>query len=166
MNMSMIETFLTTVVAAGAAMLALEMHIADGSVLKLIRQWLKACAKKSNGVMKSPKGRGMPQDGVISLLLSNIYLHWFETIASLTAKAMGQAMSIVRYADDFVLLAKRWKDGFLRNVEGILEERMARFLNRKSQRYYRLEFADTYYGEMTHYGLHRLAWEDMRRARI
>ena len=254
---------------------ALEMRIADGSVLKLIRQWLKACAKEPNGVMKSPKGRGTPQGGVISPLLSNIYLHWFETIASLTAKAMGQAMTIVRYADDFVLLAKRWKDGFLRKVEDMLEgrmgltvnrektkvldldaersslvflgyefrkvrdrlfgtgrrylhfgpssksvkrvcrevhelthsrtvllpvetvvervnrllkgwgafysvgypsrvfrkvnhyvlKRMARFLNRKSQRYYRLKFADTYYGEMTHYGLYRLAWADVRRTR-
>ena len=44
-------------------------------------------------------------------------------------------------------------------------KRMARFLNRKSQRYYRLKFADTYYGEMTHYGLYRLAWADVRRAR-
>ena len=42
---------------------------------------------------------------------------------------------------------------------------LARFLNRKSQRYYRLKFADTYYGEMTHYGLYRLAWADVRRAR-
>ena len=31
--------------------------------------------------------------------------------------------------------------------------------------YYRLKFADTYYGEMTHYGLYRLAWADVRRAR-
>ena len=43
---------------------------------------------------------------------------------------------------------------------------MARFLNRKSQRRCRLKFADTYYGEMTHYGLYRLAWADVRRARI
>ena len=42
---------------------------------------------------------------------------------------------------------------------------MARFLNRKSQRYYRLKFADTYYGEMAHYGLYRLAWADVRRTR-
>ena len=42
---------------------------------------------------------------------------------------------------------------------------MARFLNRKCQRYYRLRFADTYYGEMAHYGLYRLAWADVRRAR-
>ena len=34
-----------------------------------------------------------------------------------------------------------------------------------SQRYYRLKFADTYYGEMTHYGLYRLAWADVRRTR-
>ena len=27
----------------------------------------------------------------------------------------------------------------------------------------RLKFADTYYGEMTHYGLYRLAWADVRR---
>ena len=44
-------------------------------------------------------------------------------------------------------------------------KRTARFLNRKGQRYYRLKFADTYYGEMTHYGLYRLAWADVRRAR-
>lgn len=38
-------------------------------------------------------------------------------------------------------------------------------IDRKSQRYYRLKFADTYYGEMTHYGLHRLAWAEVRRNR-
>ena len=39
------------------------------------------------------------------------------------------------------------------------KHRMAKFPN------YRLKFADTYYGEMTHYGLYRLAWADVRRAR-
>ncbi len=43
--------------------------------------------------------------------------------------------------------------------------RMARFLNRKSQRYYRLKFADTYYGELNHYGMHWLRWADVRRRR-
>ncbi|MBQ3344361.1 MAG: hypothetical protein IJG84_20855 [Kiritimatiellae bacterium] len=50
-------------------------------------------------------------------------------------------------------------------ADSLRKKRMARFLNRKSQRYYRLKFADTYYGEMTHYGLHRLAWADVRRIR-
>ena len=52
-----------------------------------------------------------------------------------------------------------------RKVNHYVLKCMARFLNRKSQRYYRLKFADTYYGEMTHYGLYRLAWADVRRAR-
>ena len=52
-----------------------------------------------------------------------------------------------------------------RKVNHYVLKRMARFLNRKSQRYYRLRFADTYYGEMTHYGLYRLAWADVRRTR-
>ena len=39
-------------------------------------------------------------------------------------------------------------------VNGYALRRMARFLNRKSQRYYRLKFADTYYGELNHYGMH------------
>ena len=52
-----------------------------------------------------------------------------------------------------------------RKVNHYVLKRMARFLNRKSQRYYRLKFADTYYGEMTHYGLCRLAWADVRRTR-
>ncbi len=52
-----------------------------------------------------------------------------------------------------------------RKVNHYVLKRMARFLNRKSQRYYRLKFAKTYYGEMTHYGLYHLAWADVRRAR-
>ena len=66
----------------------------------------------------------------MSPLLANIYLHWFETIVSLTAKACGQVMSIVRYADDFVILARAWADGFLQKVEGILEGRMELTVNR------------------------------------
>ena len=41
--------------------------------------------------------------------------------------------------------------------------RMARFFNRKSQRRYRLRFADTYYGELNHYGMYWLKWADVRR---
>ena len=42
-----------------------------------------------------------------------------------------------------------------RKVNHYVLKRMARFLNRKSQRRYRLKFADSYYGEMAHYGLYR-----------
>ena len=88
-------------------LLAIRRRITDGSVLALIRQWLKSTIVEPNGIRINPKGRGTPQGGVISPLLSNIYLHWFETCATLVAKGMNQVMSIVRYADDFVILARK-----------------------------------------------------------
>ena len=110
---------------------ALRMRIVDGSVLGLIRQWLKVCAQEPNGVRISPKGRGTPQGGVISPLLANVYLHWFEVIASQTAKDCGQVMSIVRYADDFVILVREWADGFRQKIEDALENRMGLTVNRE-----------------------------------
>ena len=110
--------------------LALRRRVTDGSVLALIRQWLKATVVEPNGVKKNPRGKGTPQGGVISPLLSNVYLHWFETCAMLTAKATGQVMSIVRYADDFVILARKLKDDFVRKVESELEGRFGLTINR------------------------------------
>lgn len=63
--------------------LAPRTRITDSSVLSLIRQWLKSNSVEPDGVQKNPKGRGPPQGGVISPLLSNIYLHGFETCAVL-----------------------------------------------------------------------------------
>ena len=47
-------------------------------------------------------------------------------------------------------------------VNGYALRRMVRFLNHKSQRRYRLKFADTYYGELNHYGMYWLKWADVR----
>ena len=96
----------------------------------MIRQWLKSTIVEPNGVKKNPKGRGTPQGGVISPLLSNIYLHWFETCATLVAKGMNQVMSIVRYADDFVILAKELQGRFVQGIEGELEGRFGLVVNR------------------------------------
>jgi RNA-directed DNA polymerase len=110
--------------------LAIRRRITDGSVLALIRQWLKSTIVEPNGVRNNPKGRGTPQGGVISPLLSNIYLHWFETCATLVAKGMNQDMSIVRYADDFVILARKLQGEFVRKIEGELEGRFGLVVNR------------------------------------
>ena len=110
--------------------LALRTRITDSGVLSLIRQWLKSNSVEPNGVQKNPKGKGTPQGGVISPLLSNIYLHWFETCAMLVAKATNQVMSIVRYADDFVILARKLQGEFVRKVESELEGRFGLVVNR------------------------------------
>ena len=92
-----------------------ERRIADPRVLRLIRMWLEA------GVMEDGKyietdGLGTPQGGVISPLLSNIYLHAFDKMFQLS----GIPGTLVRYADDFVILL--WRNGkkVLRQIERML----------------------------------------------
>jgi RNA-directed DNA polymerase len=91
-------------------MACLRMRVTDGSVLKLIRMWLKT------PVVETEKGKpptvkrnekGTPQGGVISPLLANIYLHWFDTVFHRKdGPAQWAKAKLVRYADDFVILAR------------------------------------------------------------
>lgn len=74
-------------------------RISDRRVLKLLRQWLAA------GVMEEGQWRptitGTPQGGVISPVLSNIYLHVLDRVWATRGAHLG---TLVRYADDFVVM--------------------------------------------------------------
>jgi RNA-directed DNA polymerase len=79
-------------------------RISDRRVLKLLRQWLKA------GVMEDGRETtmlsGTPQGGVISPLLSNIYLSLLDDVWQKRCAHLGV---LVRYADDFVVLCEtKW----------------------------------------------------------
>jgi RNA-directed DNA polymerase len=80
--------------------------IADSSVLALLKSWLKAPVMERDG-LKTCK-QGTPQGGVISPLLSNIYLHVLDKIIS-NPKGFYRYFDIkmVRYADDFILMSKK-----------------------------------------------------------
>ncbi len=74
-------------------------RVSDGKVLKLIHRWLKAGVME-DGVVKSSLA-GTPQGGVISPLLSNIYLSFLDRVWEAKCKSLGL---LVRYADDFVVM--------------------------------------------------------------
>jgi len=79
---------------------ALNEEIADGSVLRLVTQILKAGVRLPEVAETEPTELGTPQGGPLSPLLANVYLHAFD-------ERMVQAgYGLVRYADDFVLFAK------------------------------------------------------------
>ena len=81
-----------------------ERRVGDVQILRLIRAWLKA------GVMEEGKvthpDRGSPQGGVISPLLSNIFLHQVDRQWCRSDGAAVGDVRLVRYADDMVLLAR------------------------------------------------------------
>lgn len=113
-----------------------QRRITDGSVLKLIRMWLKAIVVESTEEGKPPKyhrpKQGTPQGGVLSPLLANLYLHFFDLMFH---KEYGPGTwakaKLIRYADDFVILARNVDTRIQNFVEKILEERMGLQINRE-----------------------------------
>ncbi len=108
----------------------IQRRVADRSVLRLIRLWLEGEIVETdrNGRKKITKPRkGTPQGGVISPLLANIYLHAFDCAFHEEADGPKNRANarLVRYADDFVVLARyvgsRIKGWIESKLEGDLE---------------------------------------------
>lgn len=118
-------------------MACVRMRVVDRSVLKLISMWLKAPVLESEqgggggGEMAKRSRRGTPQGGVISPLLSNLYLHWFDKVFHWrTGPAQWASARLVRYADDFVVLARYQGERLTGWIESKLENWMGLEINR------------------------------------
>ena len=122
----------------------LRMRIADRSVLKLIRQWLEAAVveppEESGGPPRiSRQKQGTPQGGVISPLLANLYLHWFDkAFHRASGPAHWAKAKLVRYADDFVVLAQQQTPRLVGWIEAKLESWMGLEINREKTRVVKL----------------------------
>jgi group II intron reverse transcriptase/maturase len=82
-----------------------ERRVTDRRVLKLLRSWLRAGVMEEGRTLETVSGT--PQGGVISPLLSNIYLHFLDTVWERQCAHLGV---LVRYADDFVVLCRTRKE--------------------------------------------------------
>lgn len=81
-----------------------ERRVTDRRILRLLRAWLKAGVME-DGAVRHPD-RGSPQGGVISPVLSNIFLHEVDRHWCAASGAATDTVRMVRYADDMVLLAR------------------------------------------------------------
>ncbi len=102
-----------------------EHRVGDSRIISLIRRWLKAGILEDGELHSNDVGT--PQGGSISVLLSNLYLHyvldlWFEQVVKVRLK--GEAY-LVRYIDDFVLCFQFHEDAH--RVQKALRLRLNKF---------------------------------------
>jgi RNA-directed DNA polymerase len=116
----------------------LEERLADRSVLHLIRLWLRVPVQERGAdgrvTLTHPRA-GTPQGGVISPLLSNLYLHALDR----SWHAQGGPRDrwnarLVRYADDFVVLARFIGDPIRQYLQALLEGELGLWINREKTR--------------------------------
>jgi RNA-directed DNA polymerase len=110
---------------------AVKMRIVDQRALKLIEMWLTAPIWEEGKPMKSTEA-GTPQGGVISPLLSNIYLHWFDKAFQAKGGPGDWAYAkLIRYADDFVIMARYLTPRIQMWIEQQIEGRFGLKINRE-----------------------------------
>lgn len=103
----------------------LKQRVLDGVLNRLIGKWLNAGVMEK-GALTYPES-GSPQGGVISPILSNVYLHevfdkWFEQDVKPRLKGRAEA---IRYADDLVIIFEREDDS--RRVMEVLPKRFGKY---------------------------------------
>jgi RNA-directed DNA polymerase len=102
-----------------------EHRVRDPRLISLIRRWLKAGVMEDGAVC--PSDEGTPQGGSISVLLSNLYLHyvldlWFDRVVKVRLR--GEAR-LVRYIDDFVVCFQYREDAL--RFQDALRNRLGKF---------------------------------------
>ena len=104
--------------------IALKERIADPRVLHLINTWLKVPIVEEDGKYTGGKSnkKGTPQGGVISPLLANIYMNLLDRIVNNPqGKFSRRGITMIRYADDFILMSKHIDQEVINMVHNYLD---------------------------------------------
>jgi len=112
--------------------IALKERISDPRVIHLIKLWLKVPVVEEDGRYTGGKKNkvGTPQGGVISPLLANIYLNLMDRIVNNPSGYYArQGIMMIRYADDFILMAKHINQEAIIYTQKLLD-RMGLIANR------------------------------------
>lgn len=125
-----------------------KMRVTDSSVIKLIQMWLKApiVELSDNNKHLPPKAnrKGVPQGGIISPLLANIYLHWFDKKFHHSKGPAKRANArLVRYADDFVIIAPHIGPELIEWTRKTIEEWLGLQINQNKTSILNLKNGDT-----------------------
>ena len=119
-----------------------ERRVADRQVLRLLRLWLTAPVEERDEHGRPRRQRptkGTPQGGVISPLLANLYLHWFDVrVSRADGPGTWASAHLVRYADDFVVLARYIGRRIPQWIERTVEDWLGLTINRQKTRIVKL----------------------------
>jgi len=115
--------------------IAIRERIADERVLKLINKWLKAPVYEDDQYKGGKHQRvGVPQGGVISPLLSNLFLNLLDRIVTSVKSTFSKnRVVMIRYADDFVLMGETLQEEVVIRLKTLLT-RMGLSLNEQKSK--------------------------------
>jgi len=131
-----------------ALMRTIANRIVDANLLRLIKQWLKAPVETTGGDGKArmeggkTSGMGVPQGGVISPLVANLYMNRFLKYWRQTGKGKAWDAHIINYADDFVILSRghaaealTWTDSVMTRLGLTLNRTKTRLCDARAERF-------------------------------
>ena len=99
---------------------ALERHVEERWVKMYVVRWLKMPIQQADGTLVVNEDKGVPQGGVISPLLANLYLHY---VLDKWLERRHTTIKFVRYADDMIIHCQNRQE-----AEEVLAELSARLL--------------------------------------
>ncbi len=114
---------------------ALDCHVEEKWVKMYIKRWLEVSSQSQDGILIPKEGKGTPQGGVISPLLSNLYLHY---VLDKWLSKQYPRVAFVRYADDIVIHCNNEKEAnqLLDAIRNRLQECKLRLNEEKTKMVY------------------------------